>query len=168
MFKINDTILYSAEGVCKIEDITEKSFGGKSMEYYVLKPIYKDNSTVFVPVASEKLVSKMRPVLSPEEIMDIIKSMPDESTLWIDDENTRKAEYKKIITNNNPREIIQLIKTLYIKQKEQQSKGKKVHLCDERFLKDAEEVLYNEFALVLNIKPDKVLPFIIEHIEEAQ
>lgn len=37
--------------------------------------------------------------------------------------------------------------------------------CDENFLREAEANLYNEFALVLDIKPDEVLPFIVSNIE---
>ena len=41
-------------------------------------------------------------------------------------------------------------------------------MSDERFLKDAERLLYDEFALVLRIKPDQVLPFILKQINSAQ
>ena len=37
-------------------------------------------------------------------------------------------------------------------------------MADERFLKDAEKMLYDEFALVLNIREEEVLPFIMEQI----
>lgn len=38
-------------------------------------------------------------------------------------------------------------------------------MSDERFLKEAEKMLYDEFALVLNIREDEVLPFIMKQID---
>lgn len=42
---------------------------------------------------------------------------------------------------------------------------KRLHISDESFLKDAEKLLYEEFAHVLNITKDQVLPFIMRQIE---
>ena len=168
MFKINDNVLYGMEGVCKIAEITEKNLGNKRMKYFVLKPIYKDNSTVFVPADNEALAAKMRRVLSEDEIYEIIRAIPDDEPIWIDDENTRKCVYKEILSNGDRRELSRLIKTLYLHRDEQEEKGKKLHLSDERFLKDAESTLYNEFALVLEMKPEQVLPFIKKQISLSE
>ena len=46
MININDTILYGSEGVCTVVDIVERDFGGKAMQYYVLKPVYNNSSTI--------------------------------------------------------------------------------------------------------------------------
>ena len=46
--------------------------------------------------------------------------------------------------------------------------GRKVHVCDERFLKEAEKILYDEFAHVLDIEPEQVLPYIFDQIESAE
>jgi CarD family transcriptional regulator len=53
-------------------------------------------------------------------------------------------------------------------QQELKEKGKKLRVSDERFLKDAEKVLYDEFAHVLDIKREEVLPFIFEQIETVR
>ena len=41
-----------------------------------------------------------------------------------------------------------------------------MHAADENFLKEAESVLYEEFAYVLNIRREEVLPFIQHEIEK--
>ena len=61
-----------------------------------------------------------------------------------------------------------MIKALYRHQETRQAQGRKLHVSDERFLKEAERTLYDEFALVLNIEQDQVLPFILEQIEVAE
>lgn len=170
MYKVNDTVLYGTHGVCKITDITEKTFDGKTIEYYVLKPVYDEKSTIFVPVNNKALATKMHSVLSPDEIYDLIKTMPEENPIWIENEAVRKERYKEIITAGDRRELVILIKTLFLHQQKQKESGKKLHVTDERFFNDAEKMLYEEIAHVLNIKPEQVLPLIFEQvqIEEKQ
>ena len=42
--------------------------------------------------------------------------------------------------------------------------GRKMHTVDRYFMKEAEKKLHEEFAYVLNIKPDEVIPFILDQI----
>lgn len=166
MYKIGDTVIYKSEGVCTVVDIVVKNFKEKEMEYYVLKPVYKENSEVFVPKNNTELISKMRQVLTRQEIISLIKSMPDESDIWIDDENQRKSYYKQLIANGDRTELIRLIKTLFNYKEKQKNAGRKLHTTDEKFLKDAEKILYDEFAYVLNISQKEVVPFIAGELEK--
>lgn len=165
MYEINDIILYGIQGVCKIVDITEKEIDGKCREYYVLKPVYESNSTIFIPVHSEKLTAKMRRILSNEEIYALIKAIPDESTVWIDNEALRREKYSEILTSGDRAALVRMIKTLYLHRQVQREKGRKLYISDERFMNDAEKMLYDEFAYVLHIKREQVLPFILEQIK---
>ncbi|MGN0497873.1 MAG: hypothetical protein ACI4F6_02215 [Acutalibacteraceae bacterium] len=51
------------------------------------------------------------------------------------------------------------------KQKEKLACGKKFHSADERIMKDAEKILFEELALVLEIEPSEVLDFIHNELE---
>ncbi len=164
-FEVNDSVLYGAEGVCRIAEISEQDFMGRRAKYYVLRPVYHAGSTIFVPVETETLVAKMRRILSPEEIRELIKTMPDEAVFWIDNDNERRERYREIIGRGDRAQLVGLIKALYHRHEEQQAKGRKLHAADERFLHDAEKILYEEFAHVLKIKRDEVLPFILEQIQ---
>ena len=165
MYQVGDTVLYGAEGVCLIDGIADKDFGGEKRAYYVLKPVHQDGATYYLPVGSQAANLKMRRVLSAPEIYELIRIMPDESEIWIEDENQRKLKYKEIIQSGDRLEIIKLIKTLYLHREELKEEGKKFHLCDERLMKDAAKLLYDEFAHVLNILPEEVQPFILEQVE---
>lgn len=167
MFQVNDTIMYGTQGICTIVDITEKDFMGTKKEYYVLKPMGDKASTLFAPVNNEKVESKMRRILTEEEIYQLIESMPHEKTEWIENENQRKEEYKRIISNGNHTELIRMIKAIYIHKQEREAEGKHLYLSDERFFKEAERILYNEFQYVLNIEREELLPLIFEKIEES-
>jgi len=161
-FKVNDTILYGAQGVCKIAEISERKFSDKSMEYYVLKPVQDEKATLFVPVNNEKLLDKMRRVLTAAEICELVKVLPDENTMWIENETQRKEKYKEILTNGDRVELVRLIKTLHQRQIDQKDKGKKLHISDDRFMKEAIRMLHAEFAHVLDIQFEQVLPFILQ------
>lgn len=167
-YQINDTILYGSQGVCKITGTVQKDFGGCVMDYYTLQPVYSDNSVIYVPMHNEALLRKMRRVLSQEEIYALIQAMPRQDVSWIEDENKRKEICRDILARGDRIELIRAIKALYLHQQELQQKGKKLHVSDERFLKEAEKMLYDEFALVLNIREDEVLPFIMKQIEVGE
>jgi len=167
MFNVSDMVMYGARGVCEIIDIAKKDFNeGKERTYYILRPVYDTKATIFVPVSNETLTNKMRHVLSSDEIYDMIRTMPDEDTIWIENENLRKIKYKEILADGNREELVKLIKTLYFHEQNRIADGKKLSMSDERFMKAAESLLYDEFALVLDIERDEVLTLILEQIQE--
>lgn len=89
----------------------------------------------------------------------------DSELLWIDNDNLRKERYKGILRDGNRQEIMQLIRTLYLHQLKLKEEGKKFHASDDKFYKDAERILYEEFAYVLNISEEEVVPFICQEID---
>ena len=64
------------------------------------------------------------------------------------------------------RQLIALIKSVYRHRRELQETGKHLRVSDAALMKEAETLLYGEFALVLNIPPDEVLPLICRQLEE--
>lgn len=92
----------------------------------------------------------------------------NEEANWISNENERKEKYKKIIASGDRAELIKMIKALYFHKKEREANGKHLYLSDERFFKEAERILYDEFQYVLKIRKDELMAFIFERIEKAQ
>lgn len=167
MFKVNDTVVYGAQGICRISEITTKTIKKQQKEYYVLLPLYKENSQIFIPVDNEKLTQKMKKVMSKEEIAELINSLPSESYEWIEDDSERKAVYRKALESGDRHSIVRVIKSLYEEQQRRKSERKKLSVSDEIILNQAENLLYDELAAVLNIKPEEVLPFIKEKVNAA-
>ncbi len=165
MYSTGDTVVYGTQGVCRIEGTQTKRIRGEYVEYLVLRPVYDQNSTVFVPKKNEKLMTKMRDVLSAEEIYNIIQELPEKDPIWIEDDNIRKSKYQEMIDEGDRRKIMLIIKTLYRHRIEQEEKGRRLHQADEFILKQAEKLLHDEFALVLEIKPEEVVPFIMKQID---
>lgn len=113
MYKIGDIFLYGSNGVCKITDIKSEKFARETKTYYILSPFFDSKETIFVPVDNETLISKMKSLLSKSEIMELIKSIPEQKTVWNENTNTRRDLFKKIINKANRIELISLMKTLF-------------------------------------------------------
>ena len=167
MFQVNDTIMYGTQGICKIVEIAEKDFMGMKKEYYVLKPMNDVAATLFAPVNNEKIESKMRRILTEREIYALIEDMPKEEAKWIKNENERKEQYKQIIASGNHMELIKMIKALYLQKQEREADGKHLYLSDERFFKEAERILYDEFQYVLDVSRDDLMNYIFGTIENV-
>ena len=78
MLELNSYVIYGDNGVCLVADKRKEKFAGVIREYYILKPQGNEGSTLFVPTDNEELLSKMRSILTREEILDIIHSLPGE------------------------------------------------------------------------------------------
>lgn len=168
MFSINDYVIYGTTGVCRITDIRKEVFSGHvKKEYYILQPVFSSNSTLYVPTENESGANKMRRILTRDEIHELIRNInEDDDVAWIMNDNMRHDRCTEIIKNGDRKELICLIKAMYQHKQEQIKFGKKFYIADEKLMKAAEKLLYNEFALVLNIEPEEVVPYITEHISE--
>lgn len=162
MYEIGDVVVFGAEGLCRIEEITEKKFGKEKIQYYVLRQLNRGNSVNYVPVNNEKSVSKMRAVLTEKEIREIISETSGTASNWIENNRERQLAFKEIILYGDSIDLIRLVRDLYIRRKEQAANGKKLHAADERVFKDAENIVFEEIAYALRIPKEKVMDFISE------
>ena len=60
MFKVGDYIVHGRNGVCKVVDITHLDMSGvdKDQLYYALVPMKSEDSKIFYPVDSDKVVKQ--------------------------------------------------------------------------------------------------------------
>mgnify|MGYP001622866082 CR=1 FL=1 len=165
MYQIGDTIIYTTYGICKVANIVQKEFNGQVTNYYLLTPLVGMKALLQVPVDSPVAKEKLRPILSEHEIYSLIEQIPTVKPYWIDNENERKKHFSNILRCGKRIEVIGIIKSIYEHQKELKERGKKLHACDEQYFKDAEKIIYEEIAYVLNIKKSDVVNFIISNIE---
>lgn len=158
MFQVNDVVMRGTSGICMIVDIRKENFRGMPEMYYVLQPI-NERTTIYCPVESDKL--KIRKLLTREEIDELISTMPLRENIWIENDTERKDKFNAILKRGEHAELISLLKTLYQKREEKKEQGKKFHLADERVMKEAEQLLHGEFAYVLGIAEEEVLPYVL-------
>ena len=165
MFQINDVVVYGAQGVCKIVGTQEQKIDGANKIYFVLKPADDRGATFYVLTWNEKALDKMRKVMTKQDVDALIDSMPSKKPAWIENENKRKETYKRILSGGNQAEIISMIQAIYLHKKEREADGKRLHISDEHFMKDAEQLLYNEWQYVLNVDKAGLMAYIFKRIE---
>ncbi|MGN0153437.1 MAG: CarD family transcriptional regulator [Lachnospiraceae bacterium] len=162
MFKIGEYIVYGMNGVCRVEEIGPVNLSGidSDKEYYTLLPLYTKGSRVFTPVDNQKVV--MRPVISKQKVCDLIDEMKDVEEIEVTDDKRRELAYKEALKSCDCRELIRIINTVLKRKEERLAQGKKMSACDERYLKQAQDSLYGEFAISLKIDKSEVEDY-VEH-----
>ena len=162
MFALGDLLVYGVHGVCKIIELQVQVVNRKKVEYFVLEPIMHPGSKFFVPSQNEAALAKLRPILSKEQIEEIVASDASRAACWIDDENRRKLYYKELLTSGDRAALISMLRALNAHKVTQVELGKKFHISDANFMHDAEKMLYSEFSLVLQIPYESVEAYIFQ------
>lgn len=159
MLRVNDYVNYSTHGICKVEAVAEMKLGSKieKREYYILSPVFRQDSKLYVPTDNQTLLQRMRPLLSEQEIDQIILSAKDQSMSWIADHKERKLRFGEIFSRRDERELLLLISCLYLQS---QNSKKGLTAYDAQILKKAESVIEQEFAFSLHISPKNVRNYI--------
>lgn len=164
MFEKGDYIVYGSTGICVIEDITTMDMPGiaKDRLYYVMKPYGQVGNKIFTPVENPKM--KLRRVLTKDEALGLIDEIPNIEEIGIQEEKLREQKYKEYIRSCECENWIRIIKTLYHRKQERVSQGKKVTATDERYFKLAEDNLYTEFSISLDMPKNEVEEYITQRI----
>ena len=161
MFSVGQTVLYGANGVCRIDEITTRRIGSHDTEYYVLKLVRSDCSAVFVPTGNEALVSRIRFVTPADEIRAILADK--EITMsWIDNKNDRAEFFRSVIAGEDCRELVALVRLLYARAAAVSALGRRLHISDERILREAERMVGDEISVALGVSREEALAMIAE------
>lgn len=156
VFHSGDQVIYGAHGVCTIVGIDKQKVGKKLVEYYVLQPKEGAGSRFYVPTQNEAAVSKLRNVLTRDEVTELLSSDAVRQSVWIEDENLRKQRYRELITGSDKAALVSMVHCLNQHRDQQVAAGRKFHICDENFLRDTQKLLGSEFSLALDIPEHEV------------
>ena len=164
MLQIGTQVVYGIHGVCTIVDVEIRRVDRKNVEYFVLEPISQPGTRCYVPTQNQAAISKLRPILAREELEALFQVGAVQTDVWISDENKRKLKYRELISNCDRVALIGMIRMLLKHKQEQLDAGRKFHLCDENFLRDAQKLLSSECSFVLGIPKDEVSQYIMSRI----
>lgn len=164
MFAIGELVMYGIHGVCKIVDVQVRAIDRKKVEYLVLEPQNQMGSQYLVPSGNPNAMAKLRPMLSREELEALLASQQIREECWIADENTRKQYYRELASSGDRVALLRMVRALYQHRKEQLQAGRKFHLCDENFLRDAQRLIDTEFSVVLGIAPEEVREYVLQKL----
>lgn len=157
--------MYGIHGVCTIVGTQMRSVDRKKVEYFILEPLDQPGSRFYVPTQNQAALSKLRKLLSQQELKDLLHSQQVRQDVWIPDENQRKQRYRELITGADRAALLCMIRSLHQHKKEQIAAGRKFHLCDENFLRDAQKLLSSEFSVVLGIAPEAVSEYVQKELD---
>ena len=160
MLTVGQTVVYGTQGVCTVKEISMLKLGKTKGEYYALSPIDDPGSTVYVPPANEKLMSKLRPVLTGEEADALITEAVREPLEWIESDAERKSACDDIVKNGDRKQLMRLVGMLYRRRELLKDQKKHFHNVDAQYLKTAERMLHGELAYALGIAVDDVADYI--------
>ena len=158
--KIGTYVMYGKTGVCLIKEQTTMA-GGR---YYVLSPVGDSRSSVFVPCDNADLLTRMRPLLTREEIDGLLTDVDTVQMAWVDDRNERAMLYRAITGSGDRKELVRLLVCLMRKKQERIAIGKRLSSMDESFLQECVRLVQEEFSMVLGIAVKEVGPYIQERL----
>jgi len=163
MFEKGSFVVNANNGICEISDIVTMNTTGEEKEYYVLVPIEEKTAKVFLPVdIAEK---RIRPVMKEAEAWKLIREIKAVDEALVENEKEREKIYKEAISSRDPKRLISIMKTLYIRRQKRLDEGKKTTAVDERYFKLAEHHLYSELAFSLGVQKSEVNQIIENSIE---
>ena len=166
MLQVGSQVVYGIHGVCCIVDVEVRRVDRKKVEYFVLEPREQPGTRYYVPTQHQVALSKLRPMLTRDELEALLVSEQTHRDSWIADENQRKQHYRELINSGDRAALIGMIRMLHEHKESQLAAGRKFHLCDENFLRDAQKLLTSEFSLVLGIPQKEVADYIEKRLCE--
>lgn len=168
MFSTGEYVVCGNKGVCVVEKITRLDISGvdKEREYYILKPLYQNGSTVYIPVDASG--ESIRPVLGKEEAEALIGRIPQLAPIEIANEKLSEQLYKDSMRANSCEEWVRVIKTIHVRSRRRLEAGRKMTAVDTRYIHMAEENLYGELAVALQLERGEVQEYIEKELDDAK
>lgn len=167
MYQVGEFVIHRGEGVCRVGAVGLLDISGvqKDRLYYTLVPLYCGGK-IYTPVDTCAII---RPILTKKEAMELVRAIPSIPTVSCTGWNPRALNdfYSEKLNSHNCVNMVQIIKTAYSKRSICRGKGSKSSPVDERYMKRAEDLLYGELAVALEIPRADVLDYITQVIENA-
>ncbi len=163
-FSKGDLVLYGSNGVCRIDDIEPR----EQDDYYILYPVHKQRTRLMVPVHNAHLMARMRSIPSAADLKAAMHTAFSQPIEWIDDTSARKESAKEILARGNEGEVLSLMRTFYLHRQAAIEAGRKSTLSDKSILKEAEQLIFDEFSVVFQLEPEEVSDLISAEASAAR
>lgn len=166
MYRIGDLVAYGGSGICRIAGITTPDMPGIDLDqpYYILEPLYQ-NCTIFTPVGANPVF--MRPIITRNEAERLIDMIPSIPVKIYEDRaiNEMEKHYSNLLKQYDCLALLKLTMSIYAKKQRTEQQKRKLGSVDERFMKQAEDLLFGELAAALEIPKDGVPRYIAGRVE---
>ena len=160
MFSIGDKIIYGSDGAYTVSDITSSPVDkSDERKFYVLRPVHGPQGNVIItPVGNENV--KMRLVMSREEALAFIDTIPSVALLTVEKEKNRRNVYKEALAGASCAELVSIVKTVMARREAFTAQKKRLSESDNDYERKAKHCLCGELAIALDIPLAEVDEFI--------
>lgn len=164
MCQPGDYVVYGVQGICRVLGKEKQLVNRKRVEYLVLEPLSKVESKFYLPTQNPTAMAKLQPLLTLQALTELMNSTEITRDFWIPEENLRKQKYRDLLSNGDRIALLQMLRSVYRYREELLETGKKVHQCDDNFLRDAEKLLCSEIGLVMEMDIVQAREYLHSHL----
>ena len=152
MLQDGQLVMHETAGVCRVSGQTH--LDGLPGSYYVLCPLYLNDSTFYTPTDSQKV--KLRPVMTAQQARALIRQLPQVQPTVFESATDQKQRCGAILKSGDSYQLAALTKFLYQDQMRRASRGKQAGVNDTTLLKKAQMLLFGELATALGVPLEEI------------
>lgn len=157
-FRVNQKVVYPMQGVGLIKEIEEKSFRGKSIQYYQI--YFKGTDmTVMVPVDKCQDMG-IRAIVEQDKAREALDIISQDGTVLTTDWKIRYQLNLDLLKTGGVTDIALVVRNLY-----HRSKIKELPILERKLFDSALKVLIDEVAFSLDMNLQEVEDLIFSKLE---
>lgn len=156
MYEVGTLVLYNKRGVYRVEGVGAPPIRGTTGDYYKLLAVFSNSSEIiYTPVDG---IVPMRPLISSGEAAHYLELFPRLEPPVFRSGKTMEmtAHYQSMLASHKVEDCLLLIREIHIRQREMVRQKKRLRQADSQYLKLAEKMICEEFAVVLGTTPDLI------------
>lgn len=168
MFQPGELLVYGSTGVCQVLSIDQRQEyvnGVKQCRaYYQLKPLHQ-GGIIYTPVDNDKV--SMRYVISRREAEALIDTIPTIKPPELRAATTQALTqyYQANLRKHSCQSLLELTMAIYEKRCRAEAQNRRLGMVDERYMKQAEQLLFGELSAALDIPYEEVRPYIAARLK---
>lgn len=156
MYEVGALVLYDKRGVYKVESVGAPPVRGTTGDYYKLCAVFSNSDEIiYTPVDT---IPSMRPLISSGEASHYLElfSRLEPHVFRFGKTMELTAHYQSMLASRKVEDCLLLIKEIHVRQREMARQKKRLGQVDSKYLKLAEKMICEEFAVVLDTTPDLI------------
>lgn len=168
MYRKDQLVFYGSTGVCRVADVAPLPQQKDKRLYYTLIPLFSPFSeTIQVSISSRAFI---RPLISAAEAKAFLDSVSlvNAEPFRSRDHKETVLHYNTILDTHDCLQYLRLMKSIYLKMEENTRMGKHISQTEQRYLKQAETLLFGELAAALGKEPGEIRTEVQQRLAEEK
>ena len=157
MYAVGTSVFHTGTGVCRVENIGLSPLRRHGAQrYYKLRALFSTSGEcIYIPVDTAK---SLRPLINRDEATNYLEQLPKLKSRPL---AARKymdltSHYREMLASGDPKSLLLLIKEIHLKEKEFSAHKKPLGRIDASYLRIAERLVCEEFAVALQAEPESI------------